>query len=274
MRRMVLRVFVGYLMLALIPLLTAVPFGGVAWAAVVVDCNKPGHTITHALTFARGTPITIEVSGTCRENVVIATSNVTLVTTSGATIAAPDATKGSIRVLADGVVIDGFTVMGGASGVFAVGAQRLSVENCVIEGAAHQGVSLSQSSSATIDHSIVRANSGHGIYIVQGSGVTVTNSTISENGARGITVFNGGHASIGISLNGQLAGNQITNNGADGIGIGNGASADIGGNTISGNGTQANSNFNRGGDICRRSECYRGWGQHDLGQCRIRRYPL
>lgn len=240
MRRTVFRTFVGYLMLALIPLLSTVLFGGVAWAAIVVDCNKPGHTITHALTFAKGTPITIEVSGTCHENVVIGVSNVTLTTTSGATIAAPDVTKAAIAVEADGVVIDGFTITGGASGVFAVGAQRLSVEHCIVEGAAHNGFVLQQASAATIDNCIVRANSVHGISIVRGSGVTVTNSTISENRGRGIAVNNGGHASIGISLNNQLAGNQITNNRADGIGIGFGASADIGGNTISGNGAQAN----------------------------------
>src|SRR5215469_11380884 len=60
----------------------------------VVDCSRPNATITSALTrFAHGQAVTISVSGTCRENVVVQDANVTLVTTEGATIIAADVTK-------------------------------------------------------------------------------------------------------------------------------------------------------------------------------------
>ena len=76
MRRTLVRVFVGYLMPVLISLPSAAISGNAAWAAiVVVDCSRPNHTITHALNRATGAPITIEVSGTCHENVVITVAN-------------------------------------------------------------------------------------------------------------------------------------------------------------------------------------------------------
>jgi parallel beta-helix repeat protein len=247
MRRTVVRAFVGCLMFVLIPLLSAVPFGREARAAVVVNCNKPGHTITHALTHATGAPITIEVSGTCHENVIIGVSEVTLVTTDGATVNGPDATKPTILVLAGNVVIDGFTIIGGSSGVAGVAAHLLTLENCNVNNAGSIGIAFLESSGSTIDKCTVQNNPIFGITVQESSGVTITNSTISNNGQAGIHVFNGGSARIGIANTGQLAGNHITGNQASGIAVTIGGSAFIGGNTITGNGKGNGATFAQAG---------------------------
>src|SRR5215469_4598943 len=103
---------------------------------VHVDCSRPNATITRALAeFAHGQPVTISVSGTCHENVLVQKANVTLVTTDGATIIAADPTKATIGIRADDTTIDGLTLLDGISGVASVGGHRLIIRNCTVHGA-------------------------------------------------------------------------------------------------------------------------------------------
>ncbi len=186
-------------------------------------------------------PITISVSGTCSENVFIGSDHVTLVTTSGSTIDGPDATRATILVRADGVVINGFTVTGGSVGIAATGSQRLTVENCTVENTGHIGLVFQQGAAGTINNCTIQNNPHDGMLIYNSNpAVTVTNSVISGNSGAGIHVCCGGSATIGIDLNGHLAGNQITNNTGAGILIAESGSALIGGNTITGNGNPTN----------------------------------
>jgi parallel beta-helix repeat protein len=225
--------------------LAAVGLSGTASAAMKVDCNKNG-TITNTLALATGSPITIDVSGTCNENVVVRASNVTLMTKDGATINGPDATKPTVSLLTDSVAINGFTITGGSVGISGVGAQRILIENCTVEKAAHSGIFLQESSGVTVDHCTIENNPGLGIAARQSSSVTVTNSTISANEV-GIHVTNAASASIGINLNGQLAGNTITGNRGSGILINAGGAAVIAGNAITGNGITAGDTFGQAG---------------------------
>jgi Right handed beta helix region len=230
--------------LLLLPLLVVASPGRPAWSQVVnipVDCSERGQSITQALKFARGQPITITVSGTCNENVAISEGNVTLLTTNEAVIDSPDATKPSILVTADGVTINGFTITGGLNGIIGNGAQRLSIVNCDIEHVAGRGIVLSNTGQAIINHCTISNNSG-GIGGFLGSSFAVINSVVSNNAAAGIQLGFSTSAYIGALINETLGGNTIENNGASGIQVAGGSFAVIVNNTITHNGTNPNPN--------------------------------
>jgi hypothetical protein len=202
-------------------------------ATIVVDCNK-GETIANALQ-QLGSPITIQVKGTCTENVEIMRDDVTLkADPSAGTITGPDSTKPTIRVRAARTVIDGLLVTGGSSGVSNVGGD-VTIQNCMVRNTGSSAILFFHGGRGTVDNCIVQDNARHGIYI-EGASATVTNSTISSNTSTGIKVVSGA-ARIGINTLTQYAGNTISDNGAGGIQVVFGGSAFIGGNIISGNGT-------------------------------------
>jgi len=235
----------AYWFLLIVPLLGSILYERPARGDTVfsVDCTKPNQSITKALAQAAGLtgPITISVTGTCNENPIITLDNVTLVTTTGATIDGPDATSATILVRADRVVINGFTVTGGSVGLAVTGSQRLTIENCTVENTGNIGIVFQQGSAGTVDNCTIQNNPRQGILAIGATGVSVTNSVISNNGTAGIGpgihICCGIAAKIGVNLNGHLAGNQILNNVGAGILIAESGSALIGGNTISGNGS-------------------------------------
>ena len=227
--------------LLLIPLSTVTLWTYPAWAEddgdriIHVDCSRPNGSITKALQeFAHGDPVTISVTGTCHENVVVRSPNVTLLTTDGATIIAADDTKGVVAAIADGLTVDGFTLLNGISGVISNGAQRVTVQNCHIEGSSIRGINLIQSANAVVDHCTLTKNR-FGISGEVGSSFTLTNSVISDNAEVGVQLVFGSTAEIGSNIRDVLGGNLITGNGASGIQVAGGSSAAIVNNTITGN---------------------------------------
>ena len=209
---------------------------------ILVDCDN-GETITDALQ-ELGSPLTIQVKGTCNENVDIARNDVTLIAhSSGGTVnggLAPD--RHTINVRGNRIVIDGLTLRGGRTGVNG-GAM---IRNCTIQNTAWNGVSFYHGGNGTVDNCQIRNNPHHGIVIEGGSG-TVINSTISSNAGIGILVQAAGSARIGITDRNQYAGNTISNNGSNGIHVVFSGGAFIGGNTISGNGVDPDAYWGRYG---------------------------
>jgi hypothetical protein len=216
--------------------------GGLAGpTTILVDCNN-GETITDALQ-QLGDPLTIQVKGTCNENVEIVRNDVTLIAhPSGGTINGPDPNKITINVRGSPrTVIDGLTVTGGRTGING----SAMIRNCTIQNNAWNGVSFYHGGNGTVDSCRIKDNPHHGI-VIEGGSATVINSTISSNGGVGIIVNPGGSARIGITDRNEYAGNTISNNGSNGIHVA-GGSAFIGGNTISGNGTDPNARWGRHG---------------------------
>jgi parallel beta-helix repeat protein len=220
----------------------------ISWAGmagpttILVDCDN-GETITDALQ-QLGDPLTIQVKGTCNENVEIVRNDVTLIAhPSGGTVnGGLTADKHTINVRASRIVIDGLTLTGGRTGVNG-GAM---IRNCTIQNTVWNGVSFYHGGNGTVDNCQIKNNPHHGIVIEGGSG-TVINSTISSNAGLGIVINPGGSARIGITDRNQYAGNTISNNGSNGIHIAFSGSAFIGGNTISGNGADPDAYWGRYG---------------------------
>jgi hypothetical protein len=205
-------------------------------ADIYVDCDAGRQSITKALDQVEADPITISVNGACHENVTIQSPNVTLVTTSGATITAADDTRPVVFVRADGATIDGFTIVGGLSGIVASGVQRLNVRNCTIQDASSAAINVVQSSDATIDHCTL-TNNRFGVTAALHSSFTITNSVVSNNTFAGVQAVFGSAAFIGGNVRAVMGGNQIFGNGASGIHIAAGSFAAIAQNTIANNGT-------------------------------------
>jgi parallel beta-helix repeat protein len=205
-----------------------------------VNCTK-GQTITRALQGLDFIPITIQIKGTCNENVEIVRDDVTLIPDPlGGTVIGLDPNVPTINVGAFRTVIDGLTISGGANGILVRGGA--TIRNCTVQNTGASGISFFHGGNGTVDHCTVQSSGGFGVS-VEGGSATVINSTISSNTNAGISVAVSGSARIGVTDRNQYAGNTISNNQGSGILISHSGSAHIGGNTISGNGTNPNSLF-------------------------------
>jgi parallel beta-helix repeat protein len=205
-----------------------------------VNCTK-GQTIARALQGCDGIPITIQVKGTCSENVTIVRDDVTLkVDPLGGTVIGFDPNEPTISVRAFRTVIDGLTISGGRVGIGVRGGS--TIRNCTVQNTGVAGISFFHGGNGTVDNCTVQSNGGHGVSI-EGGSATVINSDISSNTFTGIVVSVSGSARIGMTDTNQYAGNTISNNQGSGIIISTSGSANIGGNTISGNGTNPSSLF-------------------------------
>ena len=194
-------------------------FSALADAATLsVDCDA-GNTIMAALANVK-TGDTILVSGTCKEQVSIASEfvRITLDGQKKTTIQYPGGTAASPHAFFNrgkDITIKGFTVTGGQQ----------------------DGIHLSGPASAVIDGNVVVKNSGRGIHIDKGSVARIVNTTVEQSGGIGIDITGASYAYIGVIIPRvpALGPNTIRNNGGPGINIERNSGAWIVGNTISGN---------------------------------------
>jgi len=230
---------------------------------IKVNCTK-GETITNALQKFIGNPITIEVNGSCTENVTINRDDVTLIKhISGGAVNGIATNNAAIVVMGDRAVIDGLTVTG-AGGGFRVQGNSTMIQNCIvhdvvfngigfpggsgtvdtcmIQNNGMHGVNISNAGSATVTNTTIGGSGIHGLNISGGGRATVTNSTISSNTERGILVYNGGIGYVdnctiqnngddGILIeaaNGTVINSMISSNGGAGVLVSRGGSAKIG----------------------------------------------
>jgi len=205
----------------------------------VVDCAS-GDTVTKALT--RGDDrksLTILISGTCTESVVINRSDIKLgAAAPGATLIGPDGAIDVIRVTGSRVTIDGIAVTGGRNGITADGAAGLIVQNALVQGTGRTGIAYAHGASGIVDGVAVTGNARDGI-AVDSASAAIINSQVTQNARHGVGVFTNGSARIGLDNGNNPAGNVISANGANGININFGAGALIAMNQITGNGTNA-----------------------------------
>jgi hypothetical protein len=118
-----------------------------AMAAIKVNCNVVGQTITAALAANPDvSPLVLQVKGTCTENLTITRDDVTIKTNgvATATIQAADPAKptvlldGARRIVIDGKVANSISVTGGTFSIDATRGSSLNVSHCAVSGASNQ----------------------------------------------------------------------------------------------------------------------------------------
>ena len=150
--------------------------------ALAVNC--PFDSIQDAVDEAEaGTPLTITVNGTCTEEVVITTNDVTV--------------QGNNII--DDHVIGGFTI---------TGAQRVSIKHLTIRDGTTSypvGVSASRGASAVLDDLFISGQIGAGIFVSRNAYVDIFGSTVEnpDDGDNALLITDGGvvRASNGAGFN-------------------------------------------------------------------------
>lgn len=181
-----------------------------------VNCDK-GDSIQTALDSAKPGD-TLNVSGSCVENITITKDGIQLIGPAGASITAGDAAADVVTILGRQVVVRGFTITGGRIGI------RVAEGGSAVIGGPDPG-----------HKNVVEHNASNGIAIdlggfarVEGNDVQNNGTDKAANGSHGITVFRNASADI--------FDNTITNNVRRGITVGGASAARIGGNIIIHNG--------------------------------------
>jgi hypothetical protein len=215
--------------------------------STTVDCAA-GETVARALRHGdERKSLTILISGTCSEHVVINRSDIKLApAAAGGTISGPDPAIDVIRVTGTRVTVDGITVTGGRNGITADGAAGLIVQNALVQNTGRNGITFAHGASGIVDGATVTGNARDGVAIDAASG-TVINSQVNQNARMGVGVFNGGTARVGIDNFNAAAGNTIRANAANGIHIVFGSTALVAANVITGNGTNPTPSFSGNG---------------------------
>jgi hypothetical protein len=230
--------------------LTAVSLSASAQQVFTVDCGA-GETINGAL--ARGDtrkPMTIQMQGTCTENVVIERDDVTLFG-GGGSINAANASQPAIQVRGSRVTIMGPVVVTGGMNAIGVNGHFALIQNATLQGATEYGLVVSNG-SATVNSCLIRINALGGI-LLRGSHVRLTTSQVVDNPAGiGITAqrnasvttvdntISGNLEGIVLSLDStaSLDGDTIGPNSQNGLELVTGSSASLVDVTINGNGEE------------------------------------
>jgi Right handed beta helix region len=195
---------------------------------------------------------TIKVSGACNENVVIqSTDRLTLTGLPGASIT--DASGGSLDTvqIADSrsVIVNNFTINGGAEGIDCVDGSLCRLNGNTIQGAADAGVIVGAIDAAVITGGVLE-NNGYGLRVVNGGRAKAQDMTIQNNTVGGVeirsgsavntnaTIMNNGGSGMFVTHNGTLTclGCNVTGNAILGIILRRNSTARFfGGSVITGN---------------------------------------
>lgn len=206
--------------------------------SIHVDCNE-GESINRVLTRTNlAQRLTISVSGTCRENVVIERDHVALAAATGASIVAPESEDpflSAVAVLgATNVTIRGFkSISGRFFAILLSNGSQADVRDNTIHGA-NQGIGIWRNSSAVVENNLIR-NNVTGILVIQSSNIIARSNTINGNDY-GVRVFDSSH--------GDFTTNAVTANGTGGVEANQGSSMRLNGDEINGNGTGVSVRWN------------------------------
>ncbi|NKB50330.1 MAG: hypothetical protein GKS02_13310 [Alphaproteobacteria bacterium] len=212
-------------------------------SVTTIDCDNstPGNTITAALKGASpGVTLTIEFTGTCRENVTILSDDVVLQGVGPAIsriegVPEVDVDDSPVTILgAERVVIDNVNVSNGETAGIAVTTGSVTVTNSVLENNL-QGIFVGMGSRARIDSNVIQGNTFNGIDVAYGGFAEIINNTVQNNDRNGAIVRDGASAWIGQDVLSNAGANIISNNQQNGILVFAGGSARISNNTVTSN---------------------------------------
>ena len=180
-------------------------------ATLTVSC--PGETIQAAVDAAQPGD-TINVTGTCNENVLVSNDRVRvfLQGVGTAVIHGLDSSRPVIDIRGKAISVQGFTINGG-----------------------RDGIEIHRSANAVINNNVIQ-NMAAGIVVYEVAFAVITNNTIQNHSQVGILLQGAVSANIGVNSTSDSVSspNTIRNNG-DGILLSGAAQANIIGNTIRNN---------------------------------------
>ena len=229
---------------------------------VKVECSNP---VARVRSIAAGLnqlgderPATLLISGTCHENVSIATlDHVTLQGNPTATIdGGSDPSMGAVEIAdAQDITLSNLTITGGGEGVGCFGQSYCNLLQVTIENSLGDGVGVGVRCHLNLVDSVVQNNAGPGIS--QGAGsVNFFGGLIANNSGDGISMRNGSYLGVsagtvypaatiqGNAGNGITAQSHstlalaatITGNGGDGVTLQGGSEMTTNGSSIANNG--------------------------------------
>lgn len=188
--------------------------------------NKLLNTITKA---GAVPPITINVSGTCKESVLIQNfDRLTLQTKTGAVIIGPPKTvNAAVTILQSTyVTVQGFLIQGGSDGLDCLENSICNLNELTVENSTNGGVAFGRS-AGILTANVFQNNAARGLNLANGSKVLVVGGTSQGNAADGIGVVSGSNLTM------QNA--TIQNNAGDGVRVLLGSSLRMFDTVISGN---------------------------------------
>jgi parallel beta-helix repeat protein len=187
-----------------------------------------------------GVSRTVNVSGTCNENVNIPENKLNLTLNGGgtATLHGPSAVNPVINVRGSGSVIQGFALIsGGQEGILVTRGGTAVIQNNTVDGIGTHGIVVNQSGSARIINNTIQNNPRTGIVVNEQGQARIGVLTKNDVSASPNLIQNN---NIGIDVEGSsdvtIVGNTIQNNASDGILLQQVSHGDISDNLINGNG--------------------------------------
>jgi len=202
-----------------------------------VNCDK-GEKINKLLnTIAKAgaqAPIIINVSGTCKESVLIQNfDRLTLITKTGAVIIGPSKNvNAAVTILNSSfVTLQGFLIQGGVNGIACEQNSTCNVTGLTVENATGEGVRYGRS-EGVVTGGVFQNNGFRGLNVLNGSKVVVFGGVSQGNADAGFGIVSGSElalqnvacqnnvgsgviALLGSSV--RLLDSTITGNGGDGI---------------------------------------------------------
>jgi hypothetical protein len=161
-----------------------------------VNCDK-GEKINQLLkTITKAgapTPITINVSGTCKESVLIQSfDRLTLKAKPGAVIIGPSRNVNAAVTIVESsfVTLDGLLIQGGLDGVDCVENSICDLTGVTVEIATNTGAAFGRS-KGILTNSTFQNNGGRGVNVVNGSQVLVFGGVSQGNGDAGFAAVSG-----------------------------------------------------------------------------------
>lgn len=153
---------------------------------ISVDCDN-GESIQDAVDIARE-GVTINVSGTCHESVLIQSDHLHIVGNNVATIMPPAGTTAFRVVSTDNVAIDGFNILGGAGGVGIFNGSSAYIRENQIHDSTSVGILISSSSYAAVRDNSLHSTSGNfaQVFVSDSSHANVFDNTITASSGNGI----------------------------------------------------------------------------------------
>lgn len=208
--------------------------------ASTIKVNCPRQSLQRAIDHAESGD-TIEVKGTCSENVLIGErlSGLTLDGDDGAAIDAPKPQRPAVDIRGKNITLQHLTIDGGFYGVLVERGADAIIKNNTIQNATIWGIGVISDSFAVIIGNTIQHNSAGGMVIGGSSAARIgfildsdekpSPNLIQDNAGEGIDVS--------LSSSARIYGNTIQNNADNGIGINRGSTAAIASNLINNNGT-------------------------------------
>ncbi len=181
---------------------------------------------------------TINVTGTCNENLLLRNEKQRLTINGGgtATITAPSNTSPAVNIRGKGILLQGFTITGGSNGVHINRGSNAVLALNIIQNSSGNGVLVDELAVAVLTNNTIQNNAGAGVFVSENSTArigfnldtdTSTKPNTIQNNAVGVIVSNGSSA--------RIIGNTIENNTGFGIHVLRDSHADIASNAINGN---------------------------------------